>query len=121
MSAHTPSANSGPYKLLRFYGDEVTTQIDFVLPNVRTELVRCGLDARVDADGWTIRPGRPQPTVVQTYDDHRMAMSFSLLGLGAPGIAIADPACVAKTFPGYWALLDQVSPGALASAAAARR
>ena len=42
MSAHTPSANSGPYKLLRFYGSEVTTQIDFVLPNVRTELVRCG-------------------------------------------------------------------------------
>jgi phenylpropionate dioxygenase-like ring-hydroxylating dioxygenase large terminal subunit len=42
MSAHAPSANSGPYKLLRFYGDEVTTQIDFELPNVRTELVRCG-------------------------------------------------------------------------------
>jgi phenylpropionate dioxygenase-like ring-hydroxylating dioxygenase large terminal subunit len=42
MSAHRPSANSGPYKLLRFYGDEVSTQIDFVLPNVRTEAVRCG-------------------------------------------------------------------------------
>jgi phenylpropionate dioxygenase-like ring-hydroxylating dioxygenase large terminal subunit len=42
MSAHTPSANSGPYKLLRIYGDEITTQIDFVLPNVRTEQVRCG-------------------------------------------------------------------------------
>jgi phenylpropionate dioxygenase-like ring-hydroxylating dioxygenase large terminal subunit len=42
MSSHAPSANSGPYKLLRFYGDEVTTQIDFVLPNVRTEQVRCG-------------------------------------------------------------------------------
>ena len=42
MSSHAPSANSGPYKLLRFYGEEVTTQIDFVLPNVRTEQVRCG-------------------------------------------------------------------------------
>lgn len=42
MSAHRPSANSGPYKLLRFYGQAVTTQIDFVLPNVRTEQVRCG-------------------------------------------------------------------------------
>jgi phenylpropionate dioxygenase-like ring-hydroxylating dioxygenase large terminal subunit len=42
MSAHTPSANSGPYKLLRYYGNEVTTQIDFVLPNMRTEVVRCG-------------------------------------------------------------------------------
>jgi hypothetical protein len=42
MSTHAPSANSGPYKLLRFYGSEVTTQIDFVLPNMRTETVRCG-------------------------------------------------------------------------------
>ena len=42
MSSHAPSANSGPYKLLRFYGDEITTQIDFELPNVRTEHVRCG-------------------------------------------------------------------------------
>lgn len=42
MSSHAPSANSGPYKLLRFYGNEVTTQIDFVLPNMRTEVVRCG-------------------------------------------------------------------------------
>jgi phenylpropionate dioxygenase-like ring-hydroxylating dioxygenase large terminal subunit len=42
MSSHAPSANSGPYKLLRFYGHDVTTQIDFVLPNLRTEIVRCG-------------------------------------------------------------------------------
>ena len=42
MASHAPSANSGPYKLLRFYGEEVTTQIDFVLPNMRTEIVRCG-------------------------------------------------------------------------------
>ena len=42
MSSHAPSANSGPYKLLRIYGEEVTTQIDFVLPNMRTEIIRCG-------------------------------------------------------------------------------
>jgi phenylpropionate dioxygenase-like ring-hydroxylating dioxygenase large terminal subunit len=42
MASHTPSANSGPYKLLRFYGKEVTTQIDFELPNMRTEQIRCG-------------------------------------------------------------------------------
>jgi phenylpropionate dioxygenase-like ring-hydroxylating dioxygenase large terminal subunit len=42
MSSHAPSANSGPYKLLRFYGNAVRTQIDFVLPNMRTEIVRCG-------------------------------------------------------------------------------
>jgi phenylpropionate dioxygenase-like ring-hydroxylating dioxygenase large terminal subunit len=42
MSSHTPSANSAPYKLLKIYGGDVTTQIDFVLPNMRTEEIRCG-------------------------------------------------------------------------------
>ncbi|CAN5781163.1 3-phosphoshikimate 1-carboxyvinyltransferase [soil metagenome] len=72
---------------------------------VATELQRCGIAVHTDHDGWTIRPGRPGAAVVQTSDDHRMAMSFALLGLAAPGIAIADPACVAKTFPRYWDLV----------------
>ena len=42
-----------------------------------------------------------------------MAMSFALLGLMAPGIEIADPGCVAKTFPGYWDLLDRLRDGTL--------
>jgi phenylpropionate dioxygenase-like ring-hydroxylating dioxygenase large terminal subunit len=42
MSPHSPSANSAPYKLLKIYGAAVTTQIDFVLPNMRTEEIRCG-------------------------------------------------------------------------------
>ena len=78
---------------------------------VATELARCGITVTVDADGWTIEPGRPAAAVIQTYEDHRMAMSFALLGLVAPGIAIADPGCVAKTFPGYWDLLDGLRPG----------
>jgi 3-phosphoshikimate 1-carboxyvinyltransferase len=48
---------------------------------------------------------------VATYDDHRMAMSFALLGLRVPGIEIEEPGCVAKTFPGYWATLDRLRPG----------
>jgi 3-phosphoshikimate 1-carboxyvinyltransferase len=40
---------------------------------------------------------------VQTYEDHRMAMSFALVGLRAPGVRIADPGCVEKTYPRYWA------------------
>jgi 3-phosphoshikimate 1-carboxyvinyltransferase len=75
---------------------------------VAAELGRCGLDVRIDADGWTIAPGRPRGAVLATYEDHRMAMSLALLGLASPGIAIADPACVAKTFPGYWQLLEQL-------------
>ena len=60
MSSHAPSANSGPYKLLRFYGkEEVTTQIDFVLPNMRTEQVRCG--ALVYESQASRRSTRPVP------------------------------------------------------------
>ena len=63
---------------------------------------------RTDADGWTIWPDPVRPAVIETYDDHRMAMSFALLGLAGPGIVIAGPACVAKTFPGYWARHDRL-------------
>lgn len=73
---------------------------------VVTELRRCGIEAEEHDDGFTVHPGSPQPAVVQTYGDHRMAMSFALLGLKAPGIAIENPECVAKTFPGYWDVLD---------------
>lgn len=75
---------------------------------VATELTRLGVDVTVDPDGWTIRPGAPGPGVVQTYDDHRMAMSFALCGLLVPDLQIAGPACVGKTFPGYWDLLSQL-------------
>ncbi len=75
---------------------------------VATELSRLGIDAREERDGLLIHPGRPSPGVVATYDDHRMAMSFALLGLVVPGIAIADPGCVAKTFPSYFEVLEQL-------------
>ena len=78
------------------------------LAAVVTELRRAGIDAEETEDGFVVRPGTPRPAVIQTYDDHRMAMSFALLGLRAPGIAIADPGCVAKTFPAFWDVLDQV-------------
>jgi 3-phosphoshikimate 1-carboxyvinyltransferase len=78
--------------------------------NVVRELRRCGIDAREEPDGFVIHPGTPCPARVQTYDDHRMAMSFALLGLRAPGIEIADPGCVAKTFPGFWDALDALRP-----------
>lgn len=67
-----------------------------------TELRRAGVDAREDEDGLTVHPGPVAPTTFATYDDHRMAMSLALLGLRAPGVRIADPGCVAKTYPGFW-------------------
>jgi 3-phosphoshikimate 1-carboxyvinyltransferase len=74
------------------------------------ELRRLGIDAVEEADGFLVRPGALGPARVETYDDHRMAMSFAVLGLRVPGIEIADPRCVAKTFPGFWDALDSLRP-----------
>jgi len=75
---------------------------------VVAELRRLGVDADEEPDGFVVRPGPMRPATVQTYDDHRMAMSFAVAGLRVPGIQIADPGCVAKTFPGFWQLLDEL-------------
>ncbi len=73
-----------------------------------TELNRCGIQAVEESDGVLIHPGIPQPAQIHTYDDHRMAMSFALIGLRCPGITIEDPGCVAKTFPDYWTALERL-------------
>ena len=69
------------------------------------ELRRLGVDADEEADGFVVRPGPFRPARVRTYDDHRMAMSFALVGLRVPGVEIEDPACVAKTFPRFFEVL----------------
>ena len=78
---------------------------------VVTELKRAGIHAEELADGLRIHPGTPQPAEIQTYDDHRMAMSFSLLGLKVPGIRILDPGCTAKTYPRYFEDLAALCAG----------
>jgi 3-phosphoshikimate 1-carboxyvinyltransferase len=68
-----------------------------------SELVRVGIDAEQGEDFLVIRPGADlRPARVETYDDHRVAMSFGLYRLLADGIEIEEPACVAKSFPGFW-------------------
>ena len=68
-----------------------------------TELRRLGVDAEDGPDFIVIRPtGRITPDLVRTYDDHRVAMSFALLRLLHEGIDIENPACVGKSFPGFW-------------------
>ncbi len=74
-----------------------------------TELARMGLRVESEWDSVTIYPGIPQPCEVQTYDDHRMAMSFAITGLRAPGIRIANPECVSKTFPEYFKVLRSLT------------
>lgn len=78
------------------------------------ELARCGIDAVATDDGMVIRPGPIHAATFETYRDHRMAMAFGLLGLAVPGMAVRDPDCVAKTFPGFWDLLDGLRAGSVA-------
>jgi 3-phosphoshikimate 1-carboxyvinyltransferase len=80
---------------------------------VVTEMQRAGIEAHHDPDGFTITPGLPKPCIIETSNDHRMAMSFALLGLGAPGIAIADPGCVRKTFPEFWVAFEALRPASV--------
>ena len=67
-----------------------------------TELHKLGVDARETDDGMTITPAPMIGTILETYNDHRMAMSLSLIGLKVPYVTIDNPGCVAKTYPGYW-------------------
>ncbi|MFO1004428.1 MAG: 3-phosphoshikimate 1-carboxyvinyltransferase [Planctomycetaceae bacterium] len=79
---------------------------------VVTELRRLGLNVDEHEDGMTIHPGPLKPGTVATYDDHRMAMSFSLLGLRQPQIVIADPNCTSKTYPEYFSDLETLCQAA---------
>lgn len=70
---------------------------------VATELAKLGAEVSLVDDRLVIHGGRPlRGGVVETYGDHRMAMAFTALGAVVPGITIADPGCVAKTYPGWW-------------------
>ncbi len=72
------------------------------------ELNRLGIRALEEDDGFVVHPGATQPAEVHTYEDHRMAMSFAVLGLRANGVTILDPACVSKTFPDFFEVLDSL-------------
>lgn len=74
-----------------------------------TELRRMGIQVDETWDSLTIHPGSPQPARIETYEDHRIAMSFAVTGLRAAGIVITDPGCVAKTFPNFFEVLAGVS------------
>jgi len=103
LAAIAPFAE-GPTRVtgIGFIRNKETDRIAAVV----NELQRLGVDAVEEDDGFAITPGPVTPGAVRTYDDHRMAMSFALIGLMSPGIEIEDPGCVSKTFPTYWDVLD---------------
>jgi 3-phosphoshikimate 1-carboxyvinyltransferase len=66
------------------------------------ELRKLGALVEERVDGITITPAPMHGCVVDTYNDHRMAMSLALIGLRVRGVVIRNPGCVAKTYPGFW-------------------
>jgi 3-phosphoshikimate 1-carboxyvinyltransferase len=78
------------------------------LQAVAAELNKLGIEARETEDGLVIRGGAPHGAVIHTYNDHRIAMSFAVAGLKAEGMSIADPGCVAKSFPDFWEFFDRL-------------
>jgi 3-phosphoshikimate 1-carboxyvinyltransferase len=72
-----------------------------------TELKRLGVSVEEYEDGMTIHPvEKMRPAIIQTYNDHRMAMSFALIGLRFDGVSIENPSCVSKTFPEFFDVLE---------------
>jgi 3-phosphoshikimate 1-carboxyvinyltransferase len=78
------------------------------LAAVSRELGKMGIKAECGADELRILGGRPHGATIDTYDDHRIAMSFAVAGLATPGVSIIDPGCVAKSFPNFWDVLEQL-------------
>src|SRR5207244_2375967 len=69
---------------------------------LRTELSKCGARVVEREDTLEVFPSDLHGAEIETYDDHRMAMCFSILGLKVPGIRIQNPGCVKKTFPNFF-------------------
>ena len=71
---------------------------------LESELGRIGCTVETTDDSITIDPStrHNDPVVIETYNDHRMAMAFACLGLARPGISIKNPSCVAKSYPTFW-------------------
>ena len=78
---------------------------------IATELSRLGVTCKEEKDALTIQPKMPNAGIVQTYDDHRMAMAFALIGLRVQGIEIANPMCCRKTFEEYFDVLETLTRG----------
>lgn len=99
-TARTPTTITGVEFIRRKETDRVAISA--------RELRRCGVTVDEFDDGLTIHPGPRKGAVIDPEGDHRMAMAFAALGLVTPGMSIADPGCVAKTFPDFWDVLDRL-------------
>jgi 3-phosphoshikimate 1-carboxyvinyltransferase len=76
------------------------------LAAVVCELGKMGVDARCSDDELIVTGGAPHGAEIETYGDHRIAMSFAVAGLGAGGTIIRDEGCVEKSFPNFWRVFE---------------
>ena len=77
------------------------------LHGILNELTRMGIECAEIDKGITINPGQPHSAVIETYEDHRMAMAFAITGLKADGIEISNPGCCRKTFENYFEVFEK--------------
>jgi 3-phosphoshikimate 1-carboxyvinyltransferase len=80
---------------------------------LRTELTKCGARVLEEGDSLTVYPSQLHGAEIETYNDHRMAMCFAILGLKVPGIKLKNPSCVKKTFPNFFQKLAHPAPHGL--------
>jgi 3-phosphoshikimate 1-carboxyvinyltransferase len=80
---------------------------------LRRELAKCGAQIVESGDSLLVRPSILHGAVIDTYEDHRMAMCFATLGLKVPGVKLRNPACVRKTFPNFFQKLASAPPHGL--------
>ncbi|HOG17978.1 MAG: 3-phosphoshikimate 1-carboxyvinyltransferase [Syntrophaceae bacterium PtaU1.Bin231] len=78
------------------------------LSALAVELRKIGAGVVEKEDGLTIDGGNPHGATIETYRDHRIAMSFAVAGLAVPGMKISDPACVTKSFPTFWEEIERL-------------
>ena len=75
---------------------------------VVTELSKMGINAKSTGTGMTITGGAPKGADIHTYEDHRIAMSFAVAGLKAPGQRIKNETCTSKSFPNFWSVFESL-------------
>ncbi|HTK94323.1 MAG TPA: 3-phosphoshikimate 1-carboxyvinyltransferase [Terriglobales bacterium] len=108
MTAAVLALFAGGPSVIRNIGSWRVKETDRIAA-MATELRKLGAQVEEGKDFLRITPGKLQSDVsIDTYDDHRMAMSFSLVALGGVPVRINDPACVAKTFPDYFAAFRSI-------------
>jgi 3-phosphoshikimate 1-carboxyvinyltransferase len=105
LAAIAPFANTPTY--IKNIG-HIRLQESDRIHAIVTELTRVGIKVEEEQDAIRIHPGTPHAALIQTYDDHRMAMAFALIGLKCEGIVIDNCECCGKTFENYFSVLDSL-------------